>query len=252
MKISEIVRDVREKILLLGHTHTGKTYNLVRISVELAKIGKKVAFFDLDDGSRKEWESLVKERVVTKAIDKNINIIFPKDFGELRNYIELVKDKVDVIIIDPLRTVEEVRQYARKKFLEKGKYWIGEKEVSIEDKETFHLRGFMYQLPNELLGEFLRELVRGNHHIICSELVPILTPTKGEPLSIDQLFIETEEERLPKKLKDIYEIIGWFDIAIVTDVKRYHGTFNPLFIETGDECMKYKMYSVDFFQSSFH
>jgi len=207
------LKEKKEKILLFGHTGTGKTYTVVRIAVELAKRGNKVLFADMESGSIDEFNSLN----IDSKTDRNIIHVEPKDFGELREIIEQAEDKVHVIIIDPLRAVEEVRQFARQKILKKGKYWIGEKEITIDDPDTFYLRGFMYQLPNELIQEFFRTIVRGKAHFIATELVPITIVNTPKGADFTRLLLETDEFKLPTKLKHVYDISGWFDRVIITE-----------------------------------
>jgi len=219
MGVVEKLKERKEKILLFGHTGTGKTYTCVKLTVELAKKGKKVLYADMESGSLDEFSNYD----IDKKVDRNIILVEPEDFGQLKQVIQKAEEKVDVIVIDPLRAVDEVRQYARRKFLEKGKYWIGEKEIPIDDPETFYLRGFMYQLPNELLNEFFRELVRGKAHLIATELVPISVVNTPKGVDFTRLLLETEETRLPSKLKHVYDICGWFDKVIITENRVVNG-----------------------------
>jgi len=213
MGVVEKLKERKEKILLFGHTGTGKTYSCVKITIELAKKGKKICYIDTESGSIDEFSNYE----IDSKTDKNIILIEPKDFGEIKQIVQKAEEKVDVIVIDPLRAIDEVRHFARKKFLEKGKYWIGEKEIPIDDPDTFYLRGFMYQLPNELINEFFRELVRGKAHLIATELVPISIVNTPKGVDFTKLLLETEETRLPSKLKHVYDLCGWFDRVIITE-----------------------------------
>jgi len=222
MTVLDKLGERRERVLLFGHTGTGKTYNCVRLTVELAKVGKKVLYADMEQGAVDEFSNAE----IDSKTDKNIIYIQPEDFNQLRQILQKAEEQVDVIVIDPLRAVEEVRQFARKKFLEKGKYWIGEKEVPIDDPDTFYLRGFMYQLPNELLQEFFRSIIRGKTHFIATELVPISLLNTQKGVSFDSILLETDESKLPSKLKQVYDLCGWFDRVIITENRVVGNTTN--------------------------
>jgi len=191
----------------------------------LARKGKKVLYIDNEQGSLDEWETLAEEGKLTKEIDKNIILVHPRDFIELKEYALDYQDKVDCIIVDPLSFNMEARITAKEKMLEKGKRWIGEKEEPIEDKITFHLRGFDYQLPNEWQLELIRGLAKGKVHFIITELIPIKIleeiPTSEKKYkgltSIDRILTEMDESKLPKKLKELMDFFGWFDRVIVCE-----------------------------------
>ena len=226
-----------ERILLIGHTGHGKTYNSVRIALNLANKGKKVLYIDTEQGSLDEWEQLARQGKIDKNIDRNIILVHPEDFLQLKEYALGYQDKVDCIIIDPIRLNDFARITAKQKLLEKGIRYVGELTQTIEDKETFHLRGFDYQLPNEWQQELFMGLARGKVHFLVTELVPVkvLEEVKGEirkksmTINIDKLLIETDEAKLPKKLKELFDFMGWFDKVIacertiVNGNKQYYG-----------------------------
>lgn len=220
-----------ERILLIGHTHHGKTYTATRIAINLANRGKKVLYIDNEQGSLDEWETLKEEGKLTKEIDKNIILVNPKDFIELKKYALEYQDKVDCIIIDPLSFNIEARITAKETYLRVGKVWRGEKEIPIEDPTTFHLTGFDYQLPNEWQLELVRGLAKGKVDFIVTELIPVKVleelPKKEfrglKELSIDKILIETDESKLPKRLKELFDLFGWFDRVIVMERKIING-----------------------------
>jgi len=188
-------------------------------------------YIDNEQGSLDEWETLANEGKLTKEIDKNIILVHPEDFLQLKDYALNYQDKVDAIIIDPLSFNIEARITAKEKMLERGKRWIGEKEEPIEDKVTFHLRGFDYQLPNEWQLELIRGLAKGKVHFIVTELVPVKIleeipkkEMKGRGIiGIDRVLIETDESKLPKKLKELLDLFGWFDRVIVCERQVING-----------------------------
>ena len=222
-----------ERVLLIGHTAHGKTYTTVRIALYVAMKGKKVLYIDNEQGSFDEWLTLKEQGKLNEKVDKNIILVTPKDFLELKSYALDYQDKVDLIVIDPLSFNVEARLTAKQKLLERGKRFIGEAEVEIDDPTTFHLRGFDYQLPNEWQMELVRGLAKGKVHFVVTELIPISVVEQldkwQKKLPFDKLLIETPEEKLPKKLKELIDLFGYFDKVIlmerevVNGKKRYYG-----------------------------
>jgi len=232
MAVLDKLKHKPERILLLGHTGHGKTYTATRISVNLAKRGKKVIYLDTEKGSYDEWETLANEGKIDEKTDKNIILIAPNDFIELKKYALDFQDQADVIVIDPIRLNQFARDTAKRILVEKGIRYVGEKVVPIEDKDTYHLRGFDYQLPNEWQQELFFGLTKGKCHVIVTELVPlkILDEVKSKySINIDKVLTETEEIELPKKLKELFDFMGWFDKVIVLErsmkagKKEYYG-----------------------------
>jgi len=222
-----------ERILLVGHTAHGKTYNAVRIALNLANRGKRVLYIDNERGSFDEWEEMKNQGKITKKIDENIILVTPKDFIEFKNYALNYQEKVDAIIIDPFSLNIEARVTAKERLLKRGKRIIGETEVAIDDPETFHLRGFDYQLPNEWQMEVLRGLAKGRTHFIVTELIPVkvIEEIKGQQrnYNIDKILTEVDENKLPKKLKEVFDFFGYFDRVILCEreikfgKKEYYG-----------------------------
>jgi hypothetical protein len=220
-----------ERILLIGHTAHGKTYTTTRIALNLANKGKRVLYIDNEKGSLDEWETLKEEGKLTKEIDKNIILVHPKDFLELKEYALNYQDKVDCIIIDPLSFNTEARITAKETYLKVGKVWRGEKEIPIDDPTTFHLTGFDYQLPNEWQAELVRGLAKGKTHFVVTELVPVKVleeipkaEMKYKGLtSIDKILLELDESKMPKKLKEIVDLFGYFDKVIVMERQVING-----------------------------
>jgi len=216
-----------ERILLIGHTAHGKTYNAVRIALNLANRGKKVLYIDNESGSLDEWDELNRQGKITKEIDKNVILVTPKDFIEFKDYALNYQDKVDAIIIDPFSLNMEARITAKERILKRGKRILGESEVPIEDPETFHLRGFDYQLPNEWQMEVLRGLAKGKVHFVVTELIPtkVIEEVKGAArnYNIDRILTETDESKLPKRLKELFDFFGYFDRVILCEREIKYG-----------------------------
>ena len=68
------------------------------------------------------------------------------------------------------------RLSARDAYLDQGYYYLGEKKVDIDNKETFDLRGFMYQLGTTYQMKLANEIVSCDQDIICT----LMTPNKHE------------------------------------------------------------------------
>jgi len=171
---SELQKKYKLKILLRGITGTGKTLTCVKIASEVAKRGWKVLYLDHERGSEEE---------LMKLDDKTLENIIHEDFKNYQEIMAAMKkhkteqgDKLKLIIIDPMYLVEMTRLSARDAYLDQGYYYLGEKKVEIDNKETFDLRGFMYQLGTTYQMKLVNEIVSCNQDIICT----LMTPNKHE------------------------------------------------------------------------
>lgn len=170
----ELRKKYKLKVLLRGPTGTGKTYSAVKVAEYVASKGWKVLFLDHERGSSEEME---------KLDDKVLDNIIHEDFKNYQEIMDAIKkhrleqkEKLKLIIIDPMYLIEMSRLSARDAFLEQGYYWLGEKKVDIDNKETFDLRGFMYQLATTYQSKLLNEVVSCEQDII----VTLMTPNKHE------------------------------------------------------------------------
>lgn len=170
----ELRRKFKLKILLRGPAGSGKTYSVVKVAEEVARRGWKVLYLDKERGSEEE---------LLKLDDKILENIIHEDFRnykQITDYIEKYtneqKDKLKLIVIDPLPLIELTRLSARDAFLDQGYYYLGEKKVDIDNKSTFDLRGFMYQVATSYQLKLLDDIVTCSQDII----VTLMTPNKHE------------------------------------------------------------------------
>ena len=170
----ELRRKHKLKIMVRGATGTGKTMTCVKMAEYVASKGWKVLYLDHERGSSEELE---------KLDDRIIENIIHEDFRNYKQIMDLIekhkneqKDKLKLIIIDPLHLVEMTRLSARDAFLDQGYYYIGEKKVDIDNKATFDLRGFMYQVATTYQMKLLDEIVSCEQDIVCT----LMTPNKHE------------------------------------------------------------------------
>jgi len=171
---SELQKKYKLKILLKGPTGTGKTLTCVKIAEEVAKRGWKVLYLDHERGSEEE---------LMKLDDKTLENIIHEDFKNYQQIMDAMKkhkteqgDKLKLIIVDPMYLVEMTRLSARDAYLDQGYYYLGEKKVDIDNKETFDLRGFMYQLGTTYQMKLANEIISCNQDIVCT----LMTPNKHE------------------------------------------------------------------------
>lgn len=161
-------------MLLRGPTGSGKTYTAVKIAEYVASKGWKVLYLDHERGSSEELDK-IDERILENILHEDF-----KNYQEIMDAIKKhtteQKEKLKLIIIDPMYLIEMSRLSARDAFLDQGYYWLGEKKVDIDNKETFDLRGFMYQLATTYQSKLLNEIVSCKQDII----VTLMTPNKHE------------------------------------------------------------------------
>lgn len=170
----ELRKKYKLKVLLRGGTGTGKTFSAVKIAAYVASKGWKVLYLDHERGSSEEMEKL-DDKVLDNIIHEDFKN-FQEIMDAIKKYTIEEKDRLRLIIIDPMYLVEMSRLSARNAFLEQGYYWLGEKKVDIDNKETFDLRGFMYQLSTTYQNELLNKIVTCEQDIICT----LMTPNKHE------------------------------------------------------------------------
>ena len=171
---SELQKKYKLKVLLRGITGTGKTMTVVKIAEEVAKRGWKVLFLDHERGSEEE---------LMKLDDKTLENIIHEDFRNYKQIMEAMKkhrteqkDILKLIIIDPMYLVEMTRLSARDAYLDQGYYYMGEKKVEIDNRDTFDLRGFMYQLGTTYQMKLRDEILSCEQDIVCT----LMTPNKHE------------------------------------------------------------------------
>lgn len=180
---------VKEKVLIVGKTGTMKTIACFEIAKVASKAGRNVLYVDTEYGSQRYFKSVKEEEV------KNVDLVVPKNFSGLRSAICRIavgdfeldalnnsknfdfhtiteKKAYDVLILDPFDPVTEARLEAKDKFIKQGYYYIGEKRVEIDNKDTFTLRGYMYQVPNEWIDELYRFMVRAPFSFVHTILLP--------------------------------------------------------------------------------
>jgi len=221
MSVSDIVKKKNERILLIGHSAHGKTYTAVNIAKALALNDRKVLYLDCEYGSLSEWKNVIQDEKVREKVDKNVGLVNPSDFLQVIEYVNNYKDKVDLIVIDPLSYNTEARITAKQELLRYGKVWRGEKEIEIKDKRLFHLTGFDYQLPNEWQAELLRMMSKSR----CNFLVTDLVSYKIGSYDIVKMYNDIAEDKIPKKLRELFDVFGYFDIVILMerDAEKFFG-----------------------------
>lgn len=170
----ELNRSYKIKILLKGPSGTGKTLSCVKFAEYVSNKGFKVLYLDHEKGADDELRKLND-----KTLENIIRVGF-KDYKEImsaiKKYTTEEKDKLKLIIIDPMPLIELSRLSARDAFLDQGYYYLGEKKVEIDNKETFDLRGFMYQLATTYQMKLLGEIVNCDQDVVST----LMTPNKNE------------------------------------------------------------------------
>lgn len=170
----ELNRSYKLKILLRGPTGSSKTFSCVKFAECVAGKGWKVLFLDNEKGSDEE---------LMKLDDRVLKDIIRVPFRNYKQIMEAIKknqeehkDKLKLIVIDPMHLIEMARLSARDAFLDQGYYYMGEKKVEIDNKETFDLKGFQYQLATTYQLKLLDEIVNCDQDIVCT----LMTPNKNE------------------------------------------------------------------------
>jgi len=164
MKKAELLKKMKLKILLVGNSGAGKTFTATQIAKTVAEAGKKVLYLDVDDGAIPEL-ALFPDEILENIDHEDI-----ANFPQLWNTLQQTASAYDLVVIDILwpHLRKWVREYAKKLYIAQGYYYVGEKRVQIDNPKTFTLRGFMYQLPNNLEEETLHRLRELPAHIVAT------------------------------------------------------------------------------------
>lgn len=168
----ELDKSLNIKILLKGPSGGGKSFACAKIAGYVAGLGWNVLYMDGENGAVRELKKLDDNVLV------NIDRVKFNNYEELVNGIEVIKkekgDRLKLIIVDPMHLVEIARLSAKDAFYQQGYYYVGEKQVKITNQKTFDLRGYMYQVPNTWVLDFLIDIANTEQDVICT----IMTPNK--------------------------------------------------------------------------
>lgn len=188
LKELDINKELKIKVLLKGYSATGKSFLCAKIAGTLATEGCTVLYLDQEKGAMRELKNLT----TTLSGDDLGRIYFEKfkDFKELDNWLEYYKkmddkkdekDRIKLIIIDPMPLTELVRASVRDALVEQGHYYIGgwgEATKKIDNEDLFELRGSMYSIANTWAWNFLNQIANSEYDLVCTLMYPTETQEK--------------------------------------------------------------------------
>jgi len=200
VKLEELRKKVKEKILLKGFTGTGKTYTAVKIAEVLLERGEKVVAVDTEDGMGKDLLKLPEELL------EHLTLHICGNYNEFRKALDTLKGGDNkLVIVDSLSHLKDyARREARLRLLRDGKFYMGEKTVKIDNPDTYTLRGYQYALPNIWEDYFLGDLVHCGANIVATLMVDPLTDFTDYDGAFDivlQMYYIDEEEKRKWKAK---------------------------------------------------
>lgn len=246
------------------------TFTCTKIAEIAIKGGKKVLYLDHDRGATEEIKKYLKELVKEGKSDKVDNFIY-EDYFSFMDLIKKIKkyvyeDKIDLLIIDPLPLIQIARLTATDEIKKQGFYYFGEKLIKlvdmvnpeeyaagiekqgIDNKTTYTLRGWQYQLPNEWEYGAKDMLVSIPPDVVVTlllpdeknsldpqfdyvfEMVKIDTPKQIQKTVNNQIVIENVIERqykgIPRKVRgerstEIIEIADPWKVIIKPFCRKY-------------------------------
>lgn len=192
LKDLDIDKELKIKILLKGYSGTGKTVMGTKIAGTLANEGYSVLYLDQEKGAMRE----LKKLTTTLNGDALGRIYFEKftDFKDLDNILEIYKkrddkltkegrdkDRIRLVIIDPMPLIELVRSSVRSAIVDQGFYYIGgwgEATKEIKNDDLFELRGSMYSIANTWTFNFLNYIANSEYDLVCTLMYPTETKEK--------------------------------------------------------------------------
>lgn len=162
VKRTELEAKIKEKILLVGNSGTGKTYSCVRVAKLVVGAGKKVVYIDTDLGAERELEGLIDTEL------ENIELKICTRWETIKTAIEL-NDDCFLKIVDGISSVFDAKlHYLEQRCLAQGKYIVSDKEFTISDKETFVLPYVSYPRIYEDVKSSCNSLIEQKAHLICT------------------------------------------------------------------------------------
>jgi len=198
VNLDDIKKKRKIKILLKGNTAVGKTFTCIKIAHIALQAEKNVLYLDHERGAIEEIINYFEINNITDMQNFNHEDYFT--FGDLieniKKYSIDAENKVDLIIIDPLPLLQVCRISATNDIKQQGFYYQGEKVIKLEEikntkdyttridagnvdnKTTYSLRGWQYQLPNDWELTFKDMIVSMPPDVV----VTLLTPDKKNNL----------------------------------------------------------------------
>jgi ABC-type dipeptide/oligopeptide/nickel transport system ATPase component len=172
VKRAELEAKIKEKILLMGDSGTGKTYTAVKVAKLVAESGEKVVFVDPEYGAERELELLSDD------VLEDIELKITPRWEMLKVAIEH-NDSCFLKVVDGLAEVfESVKHFLEQRYIARGEYIVGDKSISISDPQVFVLPWAGYpKVYSEVLAS-CRKLVEQKPHIICTTHSFGETPTQ--------------------------------------------------------------------------
>ena len=173
-----------KKILLVGETGTFKTVTCLLIAKRMVEMGKKVLYVDMERGTedyREEWDLDGIEFV---------------DVGENAwdDVMEAVRSaEHDLFVLDPYDMVEAAREKYRRVLVEKGVVIGGSQEpvkmtIRQDEADVFDLSGWLYQVPNRMIKDFVRMVIRRDWHVIFTGIMGVRETSAGGSKGIRDLY----------------------------------------------------------------
>ena len=164
VKRSELENKIKEKILLIGDSATGKTYTVAKVAGYVAGNGKKVVLIDPEYGAERELELLPDD------ILENIELRVTPDWLKTKEALEKPDADCFLKMLDGLGDVfEQSMTYLNERFLGQGYYSAGDAEKEIKHKETFVFPWSAYPKVYDDVRKTVRMLcLKQAPHIICT------------------------------------------------------------------------------------
>lgn len=162
VKREALEQKIKEKVLLIGETGSGKTYTATKVAEWVASHGRQVVFIDPEFGAERELELLSDE------VLENIELKVCPEWGSFKKAVES-EDACFLKVVDGLsEAFVATKFFLEDRYISHGKYMVGESEIEIKDREVFTLPWQAYAKVYDVIRKVCHTLVKQAPHIIVT------------------------------------------------------------------------------------
>jgi len=167
MKIEDVKKLVKHKVILVGPYGSGKTHIALQVAFLFSRKGRSVTYIDPEYGCQKEIIELYGKGLISDEEVEGVNLIVTPSWVEFIDAIEKSED--DLTIVDCMSEgMRLFSEYLKEKYLSQGHYIVGGKEIKVKDPDTFTVPWELTSRVYDKLLEVMYYMVKHKKHILVT------------------------------------------------------------------------------------